>query len=243
MHWLIGSSTSAVHCSVLRNDFVEGYCRGDSIDLSTSLPFSGPLMLSTKGECLKLWWFFKDENWRKNTKSVSNGIITFMVMKVISHYWRMAGYETEDMKLSDGHKHDLIGKMFKSYQSLIKFRSKNTDRAKSERLSFSADMNTCLNFGVSNLRDKLLADRVRSNLGVTVEEVDFLDDQLWPRQRWSMSNQEDQEFASRKAASHKRKLPPVLRLSLFRHLLLIAKMRRHSTPARQRGISDRNAIR
>ena len=108
MHWLIGSSTSAVHCSVLRNDFVEGYCRGDSIDLSTSLPFSGPLMLSTKGECLKLWWFFKDEDWRKNTKSVSNGIITFMVMKVISHYWRMAGYKTEDMKLSDGHKHDLI---------------------------------------------------------------------------------------------------------------------------------------
>ena len=102
---------------------------------------------------MKLWWFFKDEDWRKNTKPDSNGIITFMVMKVISHYWRMAGYKTEDMKLSDGHKHDLIGKIFKSYQSLIKFRSKNTDRAKSERLSFSADMNTCLNFGVSNLRD------------------------------------------------------------------------------------------
>ena len=55
-------------------------------------------------------------------------------------------------------------------------------------MSFSADMNTCLNFGVSNLRDKLLTDRVRSNLGVTVEDVDFLDDQLGPRKRWSMSN-------------------------------------------------------
>ena len=55
-------------------------------------------------------------------------------------------------------------------------------------MSFSADMNTCLNFGVSNLRDKLLTDRVRSNLGVTVEDVDFLDDQLGPKKRWSMSN-------------------------------------------------------
>ena len=77
-----------------------------------------------------------------------------LLMKVISHYWRMAGYETEDMKLSDGHKHDLIGKIVKSYQSLIKSRSRNTDRAKSERSAFLAIMNTCLNFGVSNLRDK-----------------------------------------------------------------------------------------
>ena len=133
---------------------------------------------------MKLLWFFKDEDWRKNTKSVSNGIITFMVMKVISHYWRMARYETKDMKLSDEHKHGLIGKIVKSYQSLIQSRSMKTDRdrAKSERLAFLADMNTCLNFGVSNLCDKLLTDRVRSNLGVTVEDVDFLDDQMGPRQ-------------------------------------------------------------
>ena len=86
------------------------------------------------------------------------------------------------MRLSDGHKNDLIGKIVKSYQSLIQSRSRNTDRAKSERSAFLADMNTCLNFGVSNLRDKLLTDRVRSNLGVTVEDVDFLDDLLGPRQ-------------------------------------------------------------
>ena len=103
----------------------------------------------------------------------------------------------------------------------MRSRTSNTDRAKSERLSFSADMNTCLNFGVSNLRDKFLVDRVRSNLGVTVEDVDFLDDQLGPRQRWSMSNQEDQEFASRKAASLKRKLPPVLRPLLLMMMMIV----------------------
>ena len=58
-HWLIGSSTD-----VLKNTFVESYCRGDQIDMSTARPFSGPLMLPTKGECLKLWWFFKDSDGR-----------------------------------------------------------------------------------------------------------------------------------------------------------------------------------
>ena len=88
----------------------------------------------------------------------------------------------DETRLSDGHKNDLIGKIVKSYQSLIQSRSRNTDRAKSERSAFLADMNNCLNFGVSNLCDKLLTDRVRSNLGVTVEDVDFLDDPLGPRQ-------------------------------------------------------------
>ena len=37
-HWLIGSSTD-----VLKNTFVESYCRGDQIDMSTARPFSGPL--------------------------------------------------------------------------------------------------------------------------------------------------------------------------------------------------------
>ena len=203
-HWLIGPSTS-----VLRNDFVEGYCRGDSINLSTSLPFAGPLMLPTKGECLKLSLFFKDEDGRKNTQSLSNGTITSMVQQVITHYWRIAGYETEDMKLSDGHKHDLIGKIVKSYRSLLKSRSKNSDKAKAAREAFLADMATCLNFGVSDLRDRLLSDRIRSNLGVQVEDVRFLDDQFGARKRWSMSNTEDKEFAARKAASQKRKLPPV----------------------------------
>lgn len=69
-HWLIGSSTD-----VLKNTFVESYCRGDQIDMSTARPFSGPLMLPTKGECLKLWWFFKDSDGRKNVQSLLNGTI------------------------------------------------------------------------------------------------------------------------------------------------------------------------
>ena len=205
-HWQIGRVTN-----VLRDDFVERYSRGDQIDLSTARPFSGPLMLPTKGECLKLWWFFKDQDGRKNTKSLLNGTITGMVVKVISQYWKMAGYENEDKdwKLSDGNKHKLVAGIVRSYQSLLKSRSSNSDTAKAKRKAFLAEMNTCLYFGVRNLREKLLSDRVRSNLGVNTEDVSFLDDQMGPRKRWSMSSKEDHEFAARKAANLKRKLPPV----------------------------------
>ena len=205
-HHLIGSCTN-----VLRDDFVERYSRGDQIDLSTARPFSGPLMLPTKGECLKLWWFFKDNDGRHNGKSLLNGTITGMVITVVSHYWRMAGYEneTKDWKLSDGNKHKLVSGIVKSYQSLMKSRSKNSDAAKAQRKAFLDEMNTCLYFGVKNLREKLLSDRVRSNLGVDIEDVSFLDDQMGPRKRWSMSSKEDHEFAARKAANLKRKLPPV----------------------------------
>ena len=168
-------------------------------------------MLPTKGKCLKLWWFFKDSDGRKNVQSLLNGTITGMVVKVISQYWIMAGYENEaeEMKLNDGSKYKVVSDIVKSYNGLLKSRSKNSDKAKSDRDAFLADMATCLNFGVKNLRDRLLSDRVRSNLGVQMEDLDFLDDQFGPRKRWSMSNTEDKEFAARKAANLKRRLPPV----------------------------------
>ena len=202
-HWLFGSSTAG-----LRDDFVEQYCRGDSIDMSSALPFSGPRMLPTRGDALKLWWFFKDNDGRKNTKSLSTGQINSMVLRVISHYWRMAGFETDEWKLSDGHKHDLITSLVKSYQRLLKSRSKNSDSSKKEREAFLADMKTCLNFGVADLRDKLLSDRVRSNLGVVMEDVSFLDDQFGSRKGWSMSSKMDEKFSARKEANRKRKLLP-----------------------------------
>ena len=227
-HWVIGSSTD-----VLKNTFVESYCRADQIDMSTARPFSGPLMLPTKGECLKLWWFFKDSDGRKNVQSLFNGTITGMVVKVISQYWIMAGYENEaeEMKLNDGTKYKVVSDIVKSYNGLLKSRSKNSDKAKSDRDAFLDDMATCLNFGVKNLRDRLLSDRVRSNLGVQMEDLDFLDDQFGPTKRWSMSNTEDKEFAARKAANLKRRLPPRRRsllLSLLKpqpHMMMVMVMK------------------
>ena len=206
VHWLIGQATD-----VLRNDFVERVSRGDQIDMSSSRPFSGPLMLPTKGECLKLWWFLKDSDGRHNGKSLLTGTITGMVVAAISQYWRMAGFENEakDWKMNDGTKYRLVSELVKSYQHLMKSKSSNSDKAKAKRKAFLDDMKTCLYFGVTNLRVKLLSDRVRSNLGVDVEDVSFLDDQLGPRKSWALSSKEDHEFAARKAANLKRKLLPV----------------------------------
>ena len=66
-HWLIGSSTS-----VLKEEFIKRDLSDKSVDLASSLPFSGPLQLPTKMQALKLWWFFKDEIGRTNTWSLTN---------------------------------------------------------------------------------------------------------------------------------------------------------------------------
>ena len=55
-HWLIGSASS-----VLKEDFITRDLDDGSLDLASSLPFSGPLQLPTKMQALKLFWFFKDE--------------------------------------------------------------------------------------------------------------------------------------------------------------------------------------
>ena len=85
-HWLVGLSTSA-----LKEDFVSSYHHGDS--LLGAEPFSGRLMLPTKLQALKFYFFLKDEAGRKNS-TVTPGEITSKVTEVIIHYWSLAGYET-----------------------------------------------------------------------------------------------------------------------------------------------------
>ena len=53
-----------------------------------------------------------------------------MVISVISHYWKMAGFESEaeDMKLNDGTKHKLVRSIVKTYQSLQKSKSKTVTK-------------------------------------------------------------------------------------------------------------------
>ena len=45
-----------------------------------------------------------------------------MVVKVISQYWIMAGYENEaeEMKLNDGTKYKVVSDIVKSYNGLLK---------------------------------------------------------------------------------------------------------------------------
>ena len=172
----------------------------DTIDLASSLPFSGPVQLPTKMQALKLFWFIKDEVGRYNSWDLSKGKIFGIVARVIRHYWDMAGYET----VSHQSILTLVKNIVKRYETLLKSRERNQHKANSDREAFLADLKTCLHVGKPGLREFLMADRVRVNLGIASEDVLFLDDQLGPRLQ-AMSHKVDEEFSRRKAANLKRK--------------------------------------
>merc|ERR1719232_2341272 len=110
-HWLIDSATA-----VLKQSFITCYLEDDSLDLASSLPFSGPVQLPTKMQALKLYWFLKDEVGRYNRWGLSKGKILGIVARVIKHYWDMAGYETV--------KHQsiltLVKNILKRYETMLK---------------------------------------------------------------------------------------------------------------------------
>ena len=183
---------------------IDSYRFDDSLDLTSSLPFSGALQLPTKMQALKLFLFIKDEVGRKNGWSSSKGEIEGMVTRVITHYWMMAGYPTVDQTPAQKQVKAIVDQ----YQTLLKSKSKNQPKAIKLRDLFLADLKTCLHIGRPGLREHLMTDRVRVNLGVATEDVAFLNDQLGPRHQ-AMSNKVDEEFAKRKAGNLKRKASAV----------------------------------
>ena len=119
-HFLISSSTS-----VLKDEFIIKYQNDDSLDLTSSLPFSGALQLPTKMQALKLFLFIKDEVGCKNGWSSSKGEIEGMVTRVITHYWMMAGYPTVDQTPAQKQVKAIVDQ----YQTLLKSKSKNQPKA------------------------------------------------------------------------------------------------------------------
>ena len=69
-HWLIKSVTS-----VLKSEFITEFLKDGSMDVTSSLPFSGPIQLPTKMQALKLFWYIKDNIGRHNSCSLTNGQI------------------------------------------------------------------------------------------------------------------------------------------------------------------------
>ena len=199
-HWLIGSATS-----VLKPDFISRYVKDESLDIVSSTPFSGPLQLPTKMEALKLFWFIRDEAGRKSSRSLGNTAIQGIVARTVMHYWtNFAAYEAEE----ESSARRQVKRLVDVYQKLLKSKTKDQPKANKDRESFLAELNTCLNVGVPGLRNKLMTDRVRSNLNILQEDVEFYDDQLGPRLR-AMSDKPDKEFNARKAANLKRKFSSV----------------------------------
>ena len=131
-HWLIGSASS-----VLKEDFITRDLDDGSLDLASSLPFSGPLQLPTKMQALKLFWFFKDETGRFNTWRYSNSDIQGIVAKIVIHYWRnLAAYETVDQSSARRQ----VKRLVDVYQKLLKNKKKDQPKAIKDRESFLSDL-------------------------------------------------------------------------------------------------------
>ena len=198
-HWLIESATS-----VLKAEFITEFTKDSSMDVTTSLPFSGPVQLPTKMQALKLFWFIRDIIGRKNNCNITNGQIQSIVAKVIDHYWSMAGYDT----VTNSTAVRQVKRIVEQHQKLLKSQSRTQPKATRDRDAFLGDLKTCLDIGVTGLRESLRTDRVRVNLGISSEDIRFYDDQFGPRLQ-AMSHKIDAEFARRKAANLKRKLSSV----------------------------------
>ena len=200
-HWLIGPSTSVLKEEFITKDFNDV----SNDDLTSSLPFSGPLQLPTKMQALKLFWFLKDQSGRFNTCGRTNGEIQGCVARIINYYWKnLAAFETIDPSPATRQ----VKRIVDQYQKLLKSRSLNQPKANRDREAFLDDLKTCLNIGAPDLKKMLMTDRVRSNLNIVQEDVEFLEDQFGPR-LMAMSHKPDKEFNDRKAANLKRKMSSV----------------------------------
>ena len=120
---------------------------------------------------------------------------------VVSKYWEMAGFKTWHMDaIRNG-----VDRLVKRYEGIVKSRAKNSEDAIAKRAAFLSDMKKLFDVADKNLVEDLKTDRVRNNLGVVTEDLEFYLDQLESRQH--VMTKIDAEFGARKAANLKRKAP------------------------------------
>ena len=196
-HWLVGSSTD-----VLKDDFISACLSAEEIDFKSWLPFSGKLQLPTKLEVLKLCLFIRDEVGKKN-RHVSPGSINSTVADIIKKYWDMAGFETKDRINRE------VKLVLDEYQGLLKSKSRMTEKCVKARENFlkTEDGNWQLfDISHSDLEKKLEQDRIRNNLGILSEDLEFLKDQRTARKA-HMTNL-DAEYGQKKEAQMKRRMGP-----------------------------------
>ena len=200
-HWLIGLSTS-----VLKIDFVTKFSVNRDVDITELLPFNGPQhQLPTEGQAWKFWWFLSDEFGRMD-QFVSNGSLTKRVALLIERYWSMAGFET--INVNSIHR----GVKTTELDKLVKDKSKSSPNVIAKGEAFIAKINTLLYVGATDLREQLSEDRVRCNLGVPCEDLEFLDDQIVSQMgpRLRVMGKEDTVYSFRKEANSKRKSSSLL---------------------------------
>ena len=196
-YWLVGSTAD-----ILKEDFISACLGAEETDLKSWLPFSGKLQLPTKLEVLKLCLFIKDVVGKKNSH-VNPGSINSTVADIIKKYWDMAGFKTKDQINRE------VKSVLDEYQGLLKSKSRMTEKCVKARKNFLKTENgnwQLFDISHSDLEEKLLKDRIRNNLGILSEDLEFLKDQRTARKA-HMTNL-DAEYGQKKEAQMKIRMGP-----------------------------------
>ena len=200
-HSFIGISTS-----VLKDDFVLSFKNDENFDLKSWLPFKGKIKLPTELEVLKLVLFLRDEAGRTNNWVRVEDIYK-SVASVVQKYWDMAGFITKTRVDRE------VEKIHKEYQKLKKDQNRQTPSCVKARENFLMVRNDkderrekLFDIAHKDLEQKLQQDRIRGNLGVTDDDLNFLQDQRGERR--SFMAEEDTEYQKKKEAQMKRRMGP-----------------------------------
>ena len=188
-HSFIGTSTS-----VLKDDFVLSFQTDENFDLKSWLPFKGNIKLPTELEVLKLVLFLRDDAGRTNNWVKVEDIYK-SVASVVQKYWDRAGFITKTGIDRE------VQKIHKEYQKLKKDQNRQTPSCVKARENFLMVRNDkderrekLFDIAHKDLEQKLQQDRIRGNLGVTDDDLNFLQDQRGERR--SFMAEEDTEYIS-----------------------------------------------
>ena len=195
----IGFSTS-----VLKDDFVLAFETDENFDIKSWLPFKGKIKLPTQMEVLKLVLFLRDEAGTKNS-GVSAGGFYNSVAQIVQKYWARAGFITKSRIERE------VEKIHMEYKKLLKNKTKTTPSFVKARENFLMSENDkgekiekLFDVGHSDLEKTLEQDRIRGNLGVRDEDLDFLKDQRGERKSFMAA--EDTDYRKKKEAQLKRRI-------------------------------------
>ena len=191
-HDMIGLSTS-----VLKAEFVTAFQTDKNFDMSSWLPFSGPLQLPTMKQVLMLALFLKDEAGRKDSFTMKPSEIDKAVGEIISKYWAMAGFETKT------HLYREVKSLMERYHKLQKDSKKSGLFHINKRAAFRNEGETLFDVGVKNLEEKIRNDKIRHNLSVVEQDLAFLVDQRGERKM--TMDKRDLDYEDRRGRAEKRR--------------------------------------
>ena len=182
------------------------YETDENFDIKSWLPFTGKIKLPTQMEVLKLVLFLRDEAGRKN-QGVKAQDLYISVAEVVQKYWDRAGFKTKSRIERE------VQKVHEEYQKLKKDVSRTTPGCVKAREMFLMFQNSqgekkekLFDVGKKDLEKTLEQDRILGNLGVTEDDINFLQDQRGERKAFMA--EEDLEYRKKKEAQLKRRMGP-----------------------------------